>query len=272
MILRQFSGAASVAWLCLCVCASSPAADAGYQDWQFTNSANPAPPTAATNTAGTAAATIIVGYASSGWLDSVAGLGTQTGLWDLGGQDSSDPAHDTRGLVLLSIPNPGPASGNSYTDLRLRVVQFVNGVFYTGDLTFSIPGAVYSGRTVVESVPGSFGGSWVEDQFQWHLTPRPVQVSLTITGAADGTLLDRIRADTVSAVVAVAPPIITSVARSSQGLVITWAGGVPPYQIYVTSNLLSNASWQAVGPPVSGTNAEITLTGPAHFVKVGGSN
>jgi hypothetical protein len=66
--------------------------------------------------------------------------------------------------------------------------------------------------------------------------------------------------------------MVTSVMKSSQGLAISWAGGVPPYQIYVTTNRLSSGAWQPVGLPVSGTNADISLAGSANFVKVGGSN
>jgi hypothetical protein len=265
--MRQLGGLAGVSWLCLCAGVSSRA-DTSYQDWQFTNNANPAVPTVATNAAGVATATIVVGYGGVGWQPSLSGFGTQTGLWDLGSQNPDDLVHDTRGQVLLNIPNPVPASGNSYTDLELRVVQFVDGAFYTGDLTFSISGAVSSGRTVVESLPGPLPGKWVEDQFQWRLAPSPAPVSLTITGAVRGTLLDRIRADTV------APQalVINSVTQRSQVLAITWAGGLPPYQVYVTSNLLSNGPWLPVGPPVSGTNAEIPLNPPAGFVRVRGSN
>jgi hypothetical protein len=170
---------------------------------------------------------------------------------------------------LLNIPNPVPASGNSYTDLELRVVQFV-GPFYAGDLTFSIPGAVFAGRTVVESLPPP-GGNWVEDQFQWRLAPSPSPVSLTITGVMGGTLLDRIRADTVAPGVQAPPLVINSVTQRSQALAITWAGGLPPYQVYVTSNLLSNGPWLPIGSPVAGTNAEIPLNPPAGFVWVRGS-
>ena len=191
---RQFCGLAGLAWLCLCVGISSRA-DTSYQDWQFTNNDNPALPTVVTNTAGAPTATIVVVDAGIGWIGNLPGFGTQTGLWDLGSTNGVDPTQ--RGQVLLNIPNPIPATGNSYTDLGLRVVQWVDGFPYAGDLTFSIPGAVYVGRTVVE-VPGGLGGKWVEDQYQWHLTPSPATVSLTITGAVGGTLLDRIRVDTLA--------------------------------------------------------------------------
>lgn len=270
MILRQLGGLAGV--LCLCLCAGvSSRADASYQDWQFPTSNNPTPPTVFTNTAGVATATIVVGYASIGWQTNLSGFGTQTGLWDLGFQNPDDPTHDTRGRVVLNIPNPLPASVNSYTDLGLRVVQFVGGPSYTGDLTFSIPGAIHAGRTIVESLPPP-GGKWVEDRFQWHLTPSPAPVSLTITGAMGGNLLDRIVADTVAPQAQVPPLVISSITQRGEVLAITWSGGLPPYQVYVASNLLSNGAWVPLGQLVSGTNAEVPLNPPAGFVRVRGSN
>ena len=215
-------------------------------------------------------ATILAGYGSVGWQPGLAGFGTQTGLWDLGFQNLDDPSHDTRGRVLLTIPNPLPLSGNSYTDLDLRVVRYFDAL-YSGDLTFSIPGAVYAGRTVVESLPPP-GGKWVEDRFQWRLTPSPAPVSLTITGAAGGTLLDRIIADTVAPQAQVPPLVISSVTRRGEVLAITWSGGIPPYQLYVATNLLGNAAWLPLGQLVTGTNAEIPLNPPTGFVRVRGSN
>jgi hypothetical protein len=65
---------------------------------------------------------------------------------------------------------------------------------------------------------------------------------------------------------------ILSVQKQGQILTINWTGGLPPYQVYATSNLLNTAAWQPIGPVVSGTSADITLDGPVGFVRVGGSN
>jgi len=258
--------------MCLIAVATSAAMDSSFQDWQFTTSANPAEPTVATNMAGVATAALRVGYSGAGWIDSLSAFGTQTGLWDLGFQNT-DTTNDTRGQVALDVPNPVPASSgtNTYTDLELRVIQFVDGLLFKGDLGFSIPGATNGGRTVIETVPGPLPGQWVEDKFQWRLIPSPMTVSLTITGAVGDTLLDRIRLDTTSAAPGAAPLVITSVVQSNQSLAITWTGGTPPYRVYVTTNLLDGGSWQPVGLPVSGTNANVPLAGPSGFLKVGGS-
>ena len=138
--MRQLRTVAGVSWICLCAGVSSPAAVAtSFQDWQFTTSADPAAPTVATNAAGVASATIAVGSAGAGWLGSFPGFGSQTGLWDIGSQNPDDLTNDTRGRVLLNIPDPVPATGGLYTDLELRVVQFVDGGIYTGDLTSRPP-------------------------------------------------------------------------------------------------------------------------------------
>jgi len=258
-----------MACICLCGGASSWAADAtGFQDWQFTSSANPATPTVATNAVGVATATMVIGSAGAGWLPSLPGFGTNTGLWDIGSQNPQDLTNDTRGRVLLDIPNPVPATGGLYTDLELRVVQFIDGGIYTGDLTFSPTGAVFIARTIIEPLAI---GNWVEDQYELHFVPSPTPVSLVITGAAGGTLLDRIRVNTDTPP---APPqlVINSVVQSNQVLAITWTGGLPPYQVYVTSNLLSSGSWAPVGQPVSVTNAEVPLDLPTGFVRVLGSS
>jgi len=250
--------------MCLCACFSSRAADATtYQDWQFTDRANPVVPTVATNSSGVASATMVVSGAGQGWLFRLSSFGTQTGFWDLGFQNG-----DVFGRVMLTIPVP--ANGSSHTDLTLRLVQFVDGI-YNGDLTFSLPGATKVGQTVIEAVLEPFPGSWVEDEFHWRLEPSPEQVSLCITGAAFGPVVDRIRVDTTSPA-AVPKLTLVTVQQDGQTLTINWAGGLPPYQVFATSNLLGTAAWQPIGPVVTGTNADITLNGPIGFFKVGGSN
>ncbi len=261
-----------VSWLYLFACSSSPAAGSSLLDWQFPSDANPAVPTVASNASGVATATIEVGFLGAGWLPGLAGLGTQTGLWDLGVQNPDDLGQDTRGRILLSIPSPGGTAGIGYVDLNLRVVQFVDEFFYTGGLTFSLPGVTLGSQMVVEPVPGQVGGAWVEDAFHWRLVPSPERVSLTITGAVGGTVLDRIRVDVVSGVSEVPRLVIMSVEKHSQVLSLSWAGGFPPYQIYGAASPLTNATWQEIGLPVSGTNAEIPLDGPVKFVRVRGSN
>ena len=94
---------------------------------------------------------------------------------------------------------------------------------------------------------------------------------LSVTGAANGTILDRIRVEVVHRVSDVQPIMITSVEKRNEKLVLGWSGGAPPYQLYASTNLAAG-SWEAVGAPVAGNNAEIALTREQEFIRVKGSN
>lgn len=269
-MIRQSAG--TVIALAVCVWAANRlwAADTSYQEWQFQTSANPAQPTVATNTLGSATATIVLGNASAGWLGSLDGLGSETGMWDLGAQDLSRPEQDTRGRVILNIPTAAPTSSRSYTDVGVRIVQFVDGLFYSGDLTMSLTELAFVRRVVLETLPG-FGGRWVEDEFQGRLSPGPHGISLSITGAAFGTIVSRVILETLGPVNLPEDLVITSAEARGETLTVTWAGGVPPYQVFVTTNIASNGPWQAVGLPVFSTGAEIPMVDSAGFIRVRGS-
>jgi hypothetical protein len=250
----------------------STAAEASFQEWRFENATNPATAANVTNSAGVATALVSVGFLGEGWMGELPGMGSQTGIYDLGMQNPDQPATDTRGQVLLTVPNPRPAdgSGKAITDLELRLVQFVDGVIYKGDLSFSPTNQSYLGRQVIEQLPPPFPGSWVEDKYSWKLTPGPEQISLTITGAPGGTLLDRITVLSSTTVVEVPPLLIISAVRQEDSVVVTWAGGTPPYQIYAGADLSSPGTWQPIGEPTTNTNAVVPIVDPLLFLRVSG--
>ena len=269
-MLRLLGGSLVQMGLCLWSCSSLLAFDSSYQEWQFTNNANPAFPTIASNAAGVAAAAISMGFASSGWLYGPPTYGSQVGLWDLGGQKRDEP-EDTRGNITLSVPVPAVASGKSYTDVRLRVLQYVDGLIYTGELEVSPPELLFLERTVVESIPGPLDRRWVEDVFAGRIAPSPQPVLVTVTGATNGTIVSAIRVDTEGPVVLPEDLVITSVQQQNQALIVSWSGGLPPYQIYVATNIAPDSVWEPVGSPETGTSAEIPMMSTSAFVRVRGS-
>ncbi|HZV36358.1 MAG TPA: putative Ig domain-containing protein, partial [Verrucomicrobiae bacterium] len=67
-----------------------------------------------------------------------------------------------------------------------------------------------------------------------------------------------------------APPIILSAVAQSNALQLNWTGGIAPYQVYSTTNLI-NPVWSPVGPATNGTSAVVSETNSTAFYKVGGN-
>jgi hypothetical protein len=49
---------------------------------------------------------------------------------------------------------------------------------------------------------------------------------------------------------------------------LSWSGGLPPYQLQITTNLTSPAAWQPLGGPLMGYNVRLTNSGPRGFIRV----
>jgi hypothetical protein len=66
------------------------------------------------------------------------------------------------------------------------------------------------------------------------------------------------------------PLHITSVSQVAGNFVISWAGGSPPFQVQVKSDLLS-PTWNNSGQPISTNTATIPIQAGANFIRVGGA-
>ena len=65
------------------------------------------------------------------------------------------------------------------------------------------------------------------------------------------------------------PPIVATLALQPGQLLLTWTGGVGPYQVQMATNL-DNPIWQDFGPPTSGNSLPLTPTNDAAFYRVVG--
>jgi len=74
---------------------------------------------------------------------------------------------------------------------------------------------------------------------------------------------------TMNITVIPAPPIIASVSLQDTNLVLTWTGGLSPYQVQMATNL-SAPDWQNIGSPITTNNLSLSLSNDAAFYRIVG--
>jgi hypothetical protein len=87
-------------------------------------------------------------------------------------------------------------------------------------------------------------------------------VSVSDAGGLSGTA-------TMNIAVSEAAPIISTISSEAGDLLLSWSGGIPPYQVQATTNLV-NLDWQNVGGPISSNSMSITATNDVSFYRIGG--
>ena len=153
-----------------------------YQHWCFDDADNPASPEIIDNDYGQASAAITVGLMGEGWMDNP-GLGTQTGIWDLGGAG---------GQIVLDIDNrPLPLE---YKEISIQVTYY-QGISVIP--TVEVPGAqfVSSNIDLVEEDMMFWG--WYLERSIWRIYPNPDHEQIIITSDPSyGSLIDQVVVDT----------------------------------------------------------------------------
>lgn len=87
-------------------------------------------------------------------------------------------------------------------------------------------------------------------------------VSVTDSGGLSSTA-------TLYITVIAAPPIVSSITNTSTNLLLSWTGGIAPYDVQSTTNL-SPPSWQDASGPISSNTFFLTPTNDLMFYRVGG--
>ena len=72
---------------------------------------------------------------------------------------------------------------------------------------------------------------------------------------------------TLNVAVSLASAIVASISLADTNLVLSWTGGIAPYQVQVTTNL-ANPIWENLGGPVSDNNVTVACTNAAAFYRV----
>jgi hypothetical protein len=157
-----------------------------HQQWTFDDADNPAAPEDYRNDYGMPVANITPGDFASGWVDTVPGFGTQTGIWDLG----------DGGTIVLEIGNQPVAS--PYKEIWVQVTYFEDTLIPSP--TVDVPGAVLlAEQTEIILVEATQPfGDWLMQKTVWQITPNPASEQIVITALQGATaMVDQVTVDTI---------------------------------------------------------------------------
>jgi len=216
----------------------------------------------------------------------------ETEVATMGYRNLSDGTKDNRTFYLygysfnLNSANPVqsfqlPSDGNLVV-LAISLIPHWPPLFTANP--FSEPG-IQAGQSYSGTIAGtavdlngssltyakSSGPAWLNVAGNGTLSGTPLSPNVGtdsfIVSAADSTGSSTNATMTIN--VTSAPPIISKVSIQGTSVVLSWTGGISPYQIETTTNL-GNASWNNFGSPVSGNNMTIAATNAAMFYRVVG--
>ncbi|HTV43088.1 MAG TPA: protease pro-enzyme activation domain-containing protein [Candidatus Sulfotelmatobacter sp.] len=210
----------------------------------------------------------------------------------MGYRDLSNGTPDDRTFYLygysfnLNSTNPVqslqlPSNGNVVV-LAVSLIPYWPPVFTANP--FSEPGIEagqsYSGTIATSAVDlnGSAltyaknsGPAWLNIAANGALSGRPlspdVGANSFVVGAMD--LNGSTTNATMTINVTPAPPIALTISFKNASLFLGWTGGIAPYQIQTTTNLL-NPDWTDFGNPIGGNNSAIVSTNVETFYRVVG--
>ena len=153
-----------------------------YQQWRFDDDDNPAVPEVIDNDYGSASASITIGLMGTPeWMNDP-GLGTQTGIWDIGGDDGS---------IVLDIDNRPLAL--DYKEIWVQVTYYES---IGGAPDVGVVGAQFvSSQTALIEEDGALG-AWYLEKSIWRIEPNPSHEQVILTGNPYGSVIDQIVVDT----------------------------------------------------------------------------
>lgn len=158
-----------------------------------------------------------------------------------------------------------------------RAPIFASNPFMTGNAT---AGQNYSGSLggLVSDPNGDTftcvrlsGPNWLSISQFGLLGGRPLSAHVGTNSFLIGAMdtLGLTNAATLQIVVLPATPIVLQAHRQAESLLLSWTGGISPYQVQLTTNLVS-PSWQSLGVPVNANSLLVSPTNEAALYRVYG--
>jgi len=221
-----------------------------HQEWRFDTGSNPLAAEVCLNGA-PHSATMAPGPFALGWQSQLPGLGNATGFWDLGRSGTiSSPLPD-----FITSPEP------SIRYILVSVCQYQDGGIYSELATVAVPGATYV-RTGVDFSDFGTLGEWTVDQTLWRVDAGESAGPVSITGAGNGSLVDKVILE--AGTPAAQPALLKIRSLGGSAVEISWAASLQGFVLESNGDLNDPQGWQLV-------DAQVQVSGDQQFVQLAGS-
>lgn len=217
-----------------------------HQEWRFDTGANPL--TAEVCNAGAPhSATMAPGRFALGWQSQLPGLGDASGYWDMG----------RSGSISTPLPSLASEPGTAVRYILVSVCQYQDGSIYNELAAVSIPGATYV-RTGVDYTAIGTLGEWQVNQTLWRVEAGESAGLVTITGAANGSIVDQV---VVEAGIPVSAPPLLAVRSLGASVEIAWAASLQGFVLESNTDLNNAQGWQVVNsvPEIVGDEQRVQV-------------
>lgn len=212
--------------------------------WEFGTAQSPA---MAAASGVPAAANITPGDFASGWLSSSPAYGVAQGIWDLG----------KSGAITLNLPTEPAAAAGGERAITVRVVQYQDGGIYDQLAKVTLAGGTLTGTetTHVSSTPL---GEWTAVETRWQLAAATGSVSIVVTGAEVGSLIDQLTVEVSTSTTIPGPQL--AIRQVGARLEISWPASYVQAVLESRTNLADATEWNTVTEPVQVKDGMRTVT------------
>jgi hypothetical protein len=169
----------------------------------------------------------------------------------------------TTNIGTLTINSAGPTFNvNPFTEPGIVAGQTYAGTIATNATDFSgesLQFSLFSGPNWLTVSPA---GLLSGEPLSANVGTNSFVVGVTDLGGLTNTAV-------LNIVVSAASPIVSSISSTATNLTVTWSGGIPPYQVQVSSDL-TTTNWVNTGAASTNTTATLQLGNPAAFYRIVG--
>jgi len=177
---------------------------------------------------------------------------------------------------LVSVTDPGGLSSTDTVNISITT-----GPSFTAN-PFTMPSTM-AGQIFTNTVATNVTEPNLGDTPAFSLVSGPAWLSITTSGALSGeplsanvgtntyvvSVIDQTGLSNIATMyvpVTAAPPILPAITQQSGTMTLYWSGGIGPYDVQMTTNLLS-PNWQDLGS-VGGTNLVVIPSNNAAFYRI----